>query len=179
MSRKHKLRRLLIEKRLAISYRRRAEARKQLFEDLLKQLAPFKRILSFASKKEEIDLWPLNETLGKEKRLYLPKLIDSKLQAFQVIDLEHDLEYIPKWKLKEPILSRCKILQTAQIECALIPGLGFDQNRHRLGYGMGHFDRFLVHLCCPTYGIGFKEQFLEEPIPFEPHDIPLKEIFLF
>lgn len=179
MNHKHKLRRLLIERRLSISSFRRYEARESILCDFFPKLKSFIRILSFASKTEEIDLWPLNELLLHENRLCLTKMIDSKLQPFLISDLELDLEETGKWKLKEPITTRCLPVQITKIDCILVPGLGFDKNHHRIGYGMGHFDRLLARVSCPTYGIGFKEQLLDELIPIEPHDIPLQEIFLF
>ena len=179
MNRKHELRRLLIERRLAISSHRRNEARKGVLQELLPQLDAFQSILSFASKEEEIDLWPLNAHLAKEKRLHLTKVIHATLIPFHVADLALDLEETRRWRLKEPVPARCQASQIEKIDCILVPGLGFDKHHHRLGYGLGHFDRFLASVSCPTYGIGFKEQFLQEPIPIESHDVPLKEIYLF
>jgi len=179
MNRKHELRRLLIERRLDISPKRRNEAREQLLQKLLPRLESFNHVLSFASKEEEIDLWPLNAELAKEKRLFLTKVVDSVLIPFQVMDLDKDLEETGRWKIKEPISDRCITLDIKKIDCVLVPGLGFDKHHHRIGYGMGHFDRFLSGISCQTYGIGFKEQFMTDPIPIEAHDVPLTEVFVF
>lgn len=180
MSPKHELRRILIEKRLDISPYRRQEAREKAEKVLSARLKPFARVLSFASKEEEIDLWPLNAHLAQEGKLLLTKVMpDDILTPFHVKDLERDLSETGRWKLKEPLPKQCPALPLDQIDCVLVPGLGFDNRRHRLGYGMGHFDRFLAHLSCPFFGVGFQEQFVEEPLPTEPHDIALTEIFLF
>lgn len=62
-------------------------------------------------------------------------------------------------------------------ELALIPGTGFDQQRNRIGYGRGHFDRFIQSQIPDVYRIGlaFEDQLFEE-LPLEPHDIPMDEI---
>ena len=179
MNPKLELRRQLIERRLEISPHRRNEARVEVIKKLLPKLHEFRCILSFASKKEEIDLWPLNKALAKDKKLCLTKVEGERLSIFQVIDIELDLVESGRWQLKEPISSRCSPIDPKELDCVLVPGLGFDKCHHRIGYGMGHFDRFLPQVSCPIYGIGFREQFLETPIPVEKHDISLTEVFYF
>ena len=179
MNPKQELRRQLIERRLEISPHRRNEAREEVMKKLFPKLAKFNCVLSFASKEEEIDLWPLNEALAKDKRLCLTKVEGEHLNVFQVFDIELDLAATGRWQLKEPVPSRCNPMDPKKVDCVLVPGLGFDKSHHRIGYGMGHFDRFLPQVSCPTYGIGFREQFLETPLPVEKHDILLTEVFYF
>lgn len=57
----------------------------------------------------------------------------------------------------------------------LVPLLAFDKRGHRLGYGQGHFDRYLHQHPSMTIGIGFKEQEVEE-IPHQVHDFALNYI---
>ena len=57
----------------------------------------------------------------------------------------------------------------------LVPLLAFDKRGHRLGYGQGHYDRYLHNHPALTIGIGFKEQEIEE-IPHQSHDFPLNYI---
>lgn len=57
----------------------------------------------------------------------------------------------------------------------LIPLLAFDKRGHRLGYGQGHFDRYLHQHPVLTIGIGFKEQEIKT-IPHQIHDFALRYI---
>ena len=57
----------------------------------------------------------------------------------------------------------------------LVPLLAFDKEGHRLGYGQGHFDRFLHHHQVLTIGVGFKDQEVEN-IPRQAHDFALDYI---
>ena len=57
-----------------------------------------------------------------------------------------------------------------EIELAFVPGVAFDQCGHRLGRGMGHYDRFLSQLCCVKVGVCFEAQ-IESFVPNEPHDV--------
>lgn len=180
MDPKSELRRRCKDLRKKISCERREEARREAEEKLYDRLKGVSLVLSFASKEEEIDLWPLNEKLAKENRLLLPHLdTETKIAPYQVKDMEKELILHEKWHVLEPDPKRCKKISVEEIELILVPGLAFDRGHGRLGYGKGHYDRFLVDLSCPLIGVGFKEQLLEAPFPHQKHDIPLTEIYLF
>ena len=178
MNTKDLLRIQLREKRSQISKRRREDAEEAIFKKIVGKVEGFMNILSFVSKKDEINTYPVNQFLAKDKRLFLPRIEGDELCPYRVNDISSDLELNKKWNIHEPIPSRCKKVSPFIIDCILVPGLGFDKINHRLGYGKGHFDRFLAKMNCTTYGIGYKEQFLEELLPIEPHDILLTEIIL-
>jgi len=50
-----------------------------------------------------------------------------------------------------------------------------DKNGNRIGYGAGHYDRYIASCDTKPYLIGvcFDEQIYDGDIPAEPHDIPL------
>ena len=53
----------------------------------------------------------------------------------------------------------------------IVPGVAFDENRHRAGYGQGFYDRYLAgHRKHKTAAIAFEFQIVEE-VPAEPTDI--------
>lgn len=53
----------------------------------------------------------------------------------------------------------------------IIPGVVFDRQRNRIGYGKGYYDKFLErHPKCKTLAIAFELQLVDE-IPAEPFDI--------
>jgi len=60
------------------------------------------------------------------------------------------------------------------IDLVIVPGMGFSPNGHRIGRGMGFYDRFLaqpdfVGLSC---GLGFEEQVIAD-VPVLDHDMCL------
>ncbi len=60
------------------------------------------------------------------------------------------------------------------IDLILVPGLGFNERFHRIGYGAGYYDRFLSNTSAITCGLFYDKQradFLEES-----HDLPLDYI---
>ncbi|MGE0198937.1 MAG: 5-formyltetrahydrofolate cyclo-ligase [Simkaniaceae bacterium] len=177
---KEEIRKKMLHVRRMLSEERRLEAQHQVLQVLYPQLQTFSWILSFANKEEEINLWPLNSKLAKEGRLLFPRLVSPvELLPFAVKDFEHELVMNTHWKVLEPHPDRCPLVALNQIDCVLVPGIGFDANKQRIGYGKGHYDRFLSKLTCPFYGIGFKEQHLAAPLPAKAHDIPLTEVYLF
>lgn len=62
------------------------------------------------------------------------------------------------------------------LDLILVPGVAFTMDGGRLGRGRGYYDRFLAGCRCPSFGIAFPEQILEE-LPLEKHDIRLSGVF--
>lgn len=127
------------------------ERREEASHLLIQKLKSRGRILSFSSIGSEIDLTPLNDYLRKENRLFLvPYRIEEIFQA-----------------------------PFSEIDCILVPGLGFDRELYRIGYGQGYYDRLLSQAgMLPTIGVGFKEQFCDELLPRDPWDLPVQELVL-
>jgi 5-formyltetrahydrofolate cyclo-ligase len=61
-----------------------------------------------------------------------------------------------------------------EIDCVLVPGVGFDDRGTRLGFGGGYYDRLLRRLPpTVTYGgLAFQCQIVT-CIPHMPHDVPM------
>lgn len=58
----------------------------------------------------------------------------------------------------------------------IVPGLAFDENNYRLGYGGGYYDNFLInHPDAYKIGIFYPIQKIDN-VPTEPHDYKLHEI---
>ncbi|NGX56546.1 MAG: 5-formyltetrahydrofolate cyclo-ligase [Candidatus Anoxychlamydiales bacterium] len=121
----------------------------------------------------------MNYHLQEEKRLILPKIENNLLKLYFVNDLENDLEKNINFNIFEPNPKKCKPANFSDISCVLIPGLAFDNNNHRLGYGKGYYDRLLKNISCVSIGIGFLEQIVNKSLPIEIHDIKLNHVMLF
>ncbi len=79
--------------------------------------------------------------------------------------------------LWEPDPVACPLVQPAEIDLALVPGLGFAPGGMRLGRGAGYYDRWLAALPARTLriGIAFACQILPD-LPAAPHDRPVHAI---
>ncbi len=179
MPSKETLRISFLNIRRSLSMERREEAKKNLLPFFKTRLASFQKVLSFASTKEEIDLWPLNEWLLKEGKLLFTKIEGKKLLVFCVKDLSCDLSLNPSFPILEPNEKLCSSIELSPSDCILVPGVAFDKNRYRLGYGQGFYDRLLKKTSAYSIGVGFKEQLSSSPLPIKKHDQKLDEIALF
>ncbi|MDQ5956555.1 MAG: 5-formyltetrahydrofolate cyclo-ligase [Chlamydiota bacterium] len=171
----------LIKIRKGLSNSRKKQAAYNAYLQLSKKLNTYKNILSFYSIKTEINIDLLNQDLFKKHKLLLPKIEDTGLSSHKITKFEFirsafgTLEPHPKFS--NPIALE-------KVDCILVPALGFDCLRHRIGYGRGHYDQLLEklqkdHLKPYTMGIGFQEQLCIKPLPIEKHDITLNELLLF
>jgi 5-formyltetrahydrofolate cyclo-ligase len=48
-----------------------------------------------------------------------------------------------------------------EIDLLIVPGIAFDKNGYRLGYGMGYYDKFLAKKNVFSIGLGYSLQLLE------------------
>lgn len=100
------------------------------------------------------------------KKVYVPKVNGTDMSFHPIAafsDLEEGYRGIP-----EPITKPANIIEPGLM---IIPGVAFDKNRNRLGYGKGYYDRFLsTHHNLRTLAISFELQ-LEEKIPSDKFDI--------
>jgi 5-formyltetrahydrofolate cyclo-ligase len=165
-----------------ISSSRRAEAEELCFAFLMSNLPHEARVLSFASKQEEIDLWQINKLLVEEGRLLLPKVVEDHLDCYKISSLEGLI--LSPYSILEPDPLICKKASFDQIDVVLVPALCFDDLSSRIGYGKGHYDRLLPLLKKEnpdifSWGIGFKEQRSDVTIETDFHDQTLDQVFLF
>ena len=116
--------------------------------DRVQGLAAFRQArvaLGYASFGSEIDTrgW-LDGVLAGGRALVLPRIDRAarRLTLHRVRDLRADL--VPGvWGIAEPDPSRCRTASLAEIDFVLVPGLVFDPEGGRLGYGAGYYDRLL------------------------------------
>lgn len=63
-----------------------------------------------------------------------------------------------------------------EIEVAVVPGMAYDRDGHRLGRGKGYYDRFLPRLTgAYRIGVCFGFQIVER-VPTEAHDMTVDEV---
>lgn len=182
-AKKKELRRKLKDIRASITFDEKKKAGDNLC-DLLTQSELYlssKYILCFASYGSEIPTWSfINKALSDGKEVYLPKVISSKLVFYRMHDM---LDLVPGYKgvLEPDGATQCFIPENSCSEAMLIiPGLGFDEQNNRIGYGGGYYDRFLQEnelLSDRNIAIGYKCQFVDS-IPVAAHDIKPNSVLL-
>ena len=120
--------------------------------------------------KNELDTRPLlTHLFNKGYVCALPRVTDEGL-TFHLWTPTLHLE-TGNFGLSEPPQSS----PVLEPDVLVVPLLGFDRGGHRVGYGKGHYDRYLHSHNGVFIGYGFSGQEVTKT-PFESHDIPMKFI---
>jgi 5-formyltetrahydrofolate cyclo-ligase len=78
--------------------------------------------------------------------------------------------------IREP-RAHCPVLDAASIDWVLVPGVAFDREGHRVGYGGGYYDRLLPLLRSDARRVaGAFELQIVERVPTAPHDVVVEAI---
>ena len=118
----------------------------------------------------------LDRARADGKTLVLPRISDGKpkrLELYSVENLSSDL--VPGvWDIPEPDPARCRKVDLAAVDFALVPALAVDRANYRLGYGAGYFDGLLASRKVKPYCVtALPRAFIVERLPHEPHDVPV------
>ena len=120
---------------------------KAIIRRLTKLIKDKKKIAIYAALNDEIDLAEL-----KAKKLLLPKMQKDKTLKFYAANEELILH--KKYKIYEP-----KGIVEFIPEVIICPMLAFDQNKDRLGYGGGYYDRtFKINHNALKIGVAYAMQ---------------------
>jgi 5-formyltetrahydrofolate cyclo-ligase len=137
---------------------------------LLPELAAARVVAGYAAMPGEVSIdAALERLLAAGVTVCLPWVDGPALGMSAVEDLD---DLAAGWRgVREPVPGRRVPLRPSAIDVVLVPGVGFDGAGHRLGFGGGHFDRFLARLRrgALAVGIALDEQVVDE-VPVEEHD---------
>lgn len=138
------LRKQMKEARAAFTGAGRAQADQAIWQKILAlpQFTESPRVFAYASFGSEINTWPfLKSCLAYGKELYLPKVAGSTMIFRHVKDLSQLVPGV--WGIPEPSEScpAADMTNLSKTSFVLMPGLAFDRQRRRLGYGGGYYDR--------------------------------------
>lgn len=135
-------------------------------------------ILLYADYRHEVMTREIfDDAVLHKKKVYFPRSnADCTMDFYQVISVKQlESGYMG---IKEPVVNEEYRYQYNRKEDTLIivPGVAFDMNGYRVGYGKGFYDRFLKDKRQMTVmGLCFSSQLVEE-IPHNQHDIRMDKI---
>lgn len=136
-------------------------------------------ILLYADYRHEVMTKEIfDDAILRKKKVYFPKCNpdDSSMEFYQVVSVRQ-LEDGYKG-IKEPIMNPEHRYYHHKEENTLVimPGVAFDMNGHRIGYGKGYYDRYLQDKRQITaVALAFAQQLVDE-IPHETYDIRMDKI---
>ena len=125
----------------------------------------FEKLLQNEDFKNEVKTDRINNFIKESgKILVLPKVIDKET----MIVIEDKNQYIlSPFGNKEPDGEEYK----GNIDIIITPGVAFDRNKNRVGFGRGYYDRFFVkHPNAKKIAIAFEKQIIDEGIETDKYD---------
>jgi 5-formyltetrahydrofolate cyclo-ligase len=135
----------------------------------LPEYASAQCVMAFNGFTSEPDTDPLFARVAAEgKRLLLPRIDDGDIV---VVDADGPMA-TSRIGVAEP---QGPALPFALVDFVIVPGLAFTLAGDRLGYGAGHYDRFLSKVSVPNAGVCFAEQLVDE-LPVEAHDVRVQRV---
>lgn len=130
-------------------------------------------IFSFVSKDIEVDTRSIiTRALKDGKRVAVPRCrTDSILMDYYCIRSFNDLE-LGAYGIMEPDVSKCSRVEDFSSGICIVPGLVYDREGYRLGFGRGYYDRFLTKFSGVTVGVCYS-RCIEEQLPRGYYDRPI------
>lgn len=108
--------------------------------------------------------------LESEKIVLLPRVVLNDLHYFVIdkLDFEQDLFDVNKFGIKEPKKNSVKL---EFIDLLIVPGIVFDYQGYRIGYGYGYYDRFMAEeKFSKSIGLAYDFQVMKNLIPKFEYD---------
>ncbi len=137
----------------------------------LPEVQSAQRILCYVSSKDnEVDSHGLIRAfLGEGKQVGVPRSMKDGLLEWRTLS---DMDQIRPgtYGILEPDPDHTPLYKSPQTaDCCLVPGIVWDEQGYRIGYGKGFYDRFLTNFSGLSIGLGFDWQVIPH-LPCEIHD---------
>ena len=132
------------------------------------------RISLYLSTKNEIPTRYLARAVWEAGREVCVPVWSKSDAAYKLSAITPQTQLLPGYHgIREPVV-RLPVLPW-DVDAFILPGLAFDTLGGRLGFGAGHYDAILAKTSkrSSKIAICYDWQILDEPLPQEPHDIPM------
>ncbi|MDD4238903.1 MAG: 5-formyltetrahydrofolate cyclo-ligase [Desulfotomaculaceae bacterium] len=136
-------------------------------------------IMTYLHFRNEVETTGLvRQAMADGKRVVVPvtDIFNRRITPSLLVRFPEDLEPGPL-RILEPKANSRRLYNPALIDLVIVPGVAFDLEGNRLGYGGGFYDRFLL-LIKPeavSVGLAFELQVLPR-LERSPHDIPVNYV---
>lgn len=128
-----------------------------------------KNILCYWAMDDELDTKPFMQKWFGQKRFLLPSIKGDELEIRPFNGIEN-MQKGEHFNIPEPIGNAFTDYEA--IDMIIVPGRAFDEEGHRIGRGLGFYDRILENITAKKIGVCFKCQLFDN-VPTEEHDIQM------
>ncbi|MGE5330025.1 MAG: 5-formyltetrahydrofolate cyclo-ligase [Deltaproteobacteria bacterium] len=164
---KNEIRKAVLNRRELLAPEEREEYSKVICKKLekLKEYKEANIIFAYINSKSEVETRTvLLNSINKGKTVCLPHSIKHtfELEFYRIFDFKKELQ-IGSYGILEPVPNVERIVLPQKAELIIIPGVAFDLNLNRVGYGKGYYDKFLssVPESIPKIALAYDFQVLE------------------
>jgi 5-formyltetrahydrofolate cyclo-ligase len=128
------------------------------------------------SRQREINTQPIIETAWQEGKAVVVPKTDPKAKTMDFREIgSYDQLEAAYAGIQEPIVNVTRSVSPLEIDLLVVPGLLFDFNGYRIGFGGGFYDRYLTMYSNTTVSLAFEMQTVDQ-VPKEPFDRPVDYI---
>ncbi len=122
----------------------------------------------------EVNITAVLKEAMENRILLLPVCISDGIMQLRRVTSFDRLEK-GKFNIPEPGKD-CELFEAESVDFMLVPGLAFDSEGNRIGYGGGYYDRIICRLSesCITCGVGYSVQYTNR-LPSEKYDMKIKK----
>lgn len=133
-------------------------------------------VLTYLAFRSEIETRELiQESWARGKVVALPRCADKERMTWHIVGsldalVESSFGVLePPESFPQPSVAGL----TAENSIAIVPGLAFDEQGYRLGYGGGYYDRFLADYSGVSVGLCRRANMATEALPLNEYDLPV------
>lgn len=136
-----------------------------------KDILSSKTLLIYISINSEVDTIKIINYFLNTKNIAVPKIIDNDMFFCYVTNLNELTS--GKYNIPEP--TNENIVTDFDNSICIVPGICYDKENYRIGYGKGYYDRFLSKNKIKTIGLCYKECMIEK-IDNDKYDYKIDEV---
>lgn len=172
MKEKNRLRKSFLEKRGQFPTREAEEKSSEIQAKLMERIPLDSTVFCYVSFQNEVSTIAfLKELLSRPIRVTVPITRGAKMKASEIEGFP-DLEEAGNG-IREPVSA--ETVPRNDIDIAVVPGIAFDRDGNRIGYGGGYYDRFLSDFTGYTIGVTYSD-FLRDELPTDTWDVPVDTV---
>ncbi|MBI4447383.1 5-formyltetrahydrofolate cyclo-ligase [Candidatus Woesearchaeota archaeon] len=169
---KKQLRKKMLKKRNDLTLGEVEEKSRRIKKNLftLEEFASAGKVAFYASFNNEVATYEMINDSLPNKKVALPKVEPARkaLEMHYITSLDNLKNGV--YGISEPIKGNKANLE--EIDVIIVPGIAFDLDCNRLGYGKGYYDKLLQNFKGVKIGLAYEFQLVEK-IPTKKFDIPL------
>jgi len=178
---KKEVRNIMSKRRKSMSEQEVNRKSKTIIEKVMntEEFKKSKNLMVFLSFDNEVYTFDLiDKAMDMGKKVVVPYTVKDTYEIIPTLlkNIEEDLE-VSSYGYLKPKKDKITAVQEEDIDLTIVPGLAFDKNMNRIGFGKGYYDRYLAKTRkdSKNMAIAYEYQVLEE-IPYDDYDVKMDYI---